>query len=243
MDELKIPLVGMVHGFSGVGKSRLAASGPTPCCVADLEGRGHYLPYPKTYWDPAAGAPPEADGSWTHCIVRITKYANLELLKQWIESGQHPFKSLAFDSLMEAQKRFIDDLAGVQQLKDYDWGTVLRNLEGMVRDFRDAAVMPNNPLEVVTTVVGTRETAPGQPGSRFVPLLQGQLRDTLPYYTDWCGYLYIGPPDEEGNTPRYMQVQPSASVVAKDNTSMLGGPILASPNLNDLWVAIKERTS
>ena len=237
--EGKTPFTLMVHGHSGHGKSRLGASAPAPVLVIDLEGRGHYLPYAKTFWDPAQGPPPEYDETWSHCVTVVRRYSELERIKQWLESGQHQFRSVVLDSLMEAQKRFIDDLAGVQQMKDYDWGTVLRNLESLVRDLRDCTLMPANPVEVVVVVVGTKETE----SRRLVPLLQGQLRDTLPYYFDACGYIYLAT-DNDGNTVRRLRLEPTDLIVAKDGTDLLVtgfGPVIENADLTTLWNHIRER--
>lgn len=230
----------LLHGDSGVGKSWLAASAAQPVLVLDAEGRARYLPYPnKIEWHPERGEkPPEADGTWTHCVVQITSFRTLDYVYQWLQSGQHQFKSVDIDSLMELQKRFIDDLVGANQLQTQDWGEVLRTLEGQVRKFRDLTLSDANTVDCVAITVGTKDTDSG----KRVPLLQGALRDTLPYYMDAVGYLYVAPDPTTGAMQRKLLVQPTNTVVAKDGTNQLGGPVIDNPNLAELYSKLSTTT-
>ena len=235
---MKVSLSMLIHGDAGVGKSWLAASAPPPVLVLDLEGRAKYLPYSsKVFWDPMSDAPPAApeSGEWTHCVASTTKFSALEKAYQWLQSGQHPFRSVVVDSLTFAQKRFIADLAGVSALQESDWGEVLRVLETQVRDFCDLCVSPRNSVEVVVFTVGTKSET-----NRRIPLLQGALKDTSAYMFDSVGYLYTAPDGSGGNT-RNLLVEPSAGIVAKDGTNLLGGPVIPNPNLTDLYNRLCER--
>lgn len=230
---MKATLSLLVHGDAGVGKSWLGGSAPPPVLVLDAEGRGKYLPYAKVFWDPTRDAPPVADGTWTHCIVAVTKYQVLETVYQWLESGQHPFVSVVLDSLMAVQKRLIDKLTGTAQLQQQDWGEVLRALEQKVRDLHDLTLSEHNTVNVVVLTCGTKDVE----GKR-VPLLQGALRDTLAYLLDAVGYLYLAP-GTDGQQSRNLLVQPTATIVAKDGTNMLGGPVIGAPNLTTLYAHLQ----
>lgn len=221
----------LIHGEAGVGKTWLVGSMPPPVCILDLEGRARYLPHgPKVTWDPDAEGPPEP-GDWTHCVVTATSYQKIENVYQWLQSGRHPFRSFGFDSISFAQKRFISKLAGTSQLKDYDWGEVLRVLETMIRDCCDLTLQERNPIEVVAFTAGTK-TEEG----RAKPLLQGALKDTCAYLFDVVGYLYLtqNVQDAQGPAVRNLLIQPSAGIVAKDNTGRLGGPVVLEPDLTRL---------
>lgn len=234
---MKSGLAILIHGDSGVGKSWLAGTAPPPTLILDLEGRARYLPAHiapgKVSWDPSQ-PPPQPDGTWSHCIVTATKFQTLELVYQWLQSGQTPFKSVVIDSLMEAQKRFIDGLAGTKTLEQQDWGDVLRTLERAVRDYRDLTIVESNGVQVVVLTVGTKTN----PAGKLAPLLQGQLQLTLPFYMDAVGYLY--PVHDNGTVQRNLLVQPTQLVVAKDGTDSLGGPVIENPNLTELFSRLER---
>lgn len=225
----------LLHGDSGAGKSWLAGSAPPPLLVLDIEGRAKYLPGgPKTYWDPAKDKPPEA-GDWAICIVQVTDFSTIEAVYQWLQSGQHCFKSVAIDSLMEAQKRFIDKIVGMEQLQTQHWGEVLRHLEHVVRDYRDLTHKQSNTVECVIFTVGSKTNEAG----KISPLLQGALKDTLPYFIDAVGYLYVTTNDQ-GEEQRNLLLAPRATVIAKDGTNRLGGPIVVNPDLSELFARLSQ---
>lgn len=228
----------LIHGDSGVGKSWLAGSSIAPVLVLDVEGRAHYLPYPnKIFWDPQRERPPECDGSWTHCIVKIEKFSQLQVVFQWLQSGQTCFKSVVLDSLMEAQKRFVDELVGMEQLQTQDWGAVLRHLESLVRSYRDLTLSSANSIDYIVFTVGTKVSDNG----KNIPLLQGALKDTLPYYLDAVGYLYVT--HDNGTHQRNLIVQPTPTIVAKDGTGRLGGPVIVNPNLTEMFTQLEGSTN
>lgn len=225
----------LLHGDAGVGKSRLAGTAPTPSLILDAEGRARYLPGRKIEWDPLRDAPPAVDGAWDMCIVSVTDFKVLSRVFQWLQSGQHGFVSVALDSLMEVQKRYIEELVGMEQLQTQDWGSVLRHLEALVRNYRDLVLSPANTVDCVVFTVGTRVNENG----RYEPLLQGALRQTLPYLMDTVGYLYVTH-DADGSLQRNLLVQPTQTIVAKDGTGLLGGPVIASPNLTTMFESLTQ---
>lgn len=154
--------------------------------------------------------------------------AVLTAVYSWLRSGQHPFVSVLIDSLMEIQKRTIDEIAGVNQLQTQDWGTLLRRLEHLVRSYRDLTMLADNLVSVVVFTVGSAEY-----DGKYEPLLQGALRRTLPYYFDVVGYLFVTQ-DEAGNSTRQLLIHPHQNFIAKDGTGKLPGPTIASPNLTSL---------
>mgnify|MGYP003403375864 CR=1 FL=1 len=234
----RTPLTILLHGESGSGKSWLADTTPGPRLILDVEGRSHFLPsQPKIEWDPV-GPPPEL-GDWETCVVHVRNPNVLDKVYQWLASGQHPFKSVVIDSLMEVQKRFIDDIAGTDQMKTQDWGNLLRKLESNIRSFRDMASNPHNGLDIVVFITGTVVEA--DTGLRR-PLLQGQIKLTLPYFVDVVGFIYIaGSEANPMQMVRHLLVQNTGFAVAKDATGQLGGPSIEEPNLTTIYTNLTTK--
>lgn len=222
----------LVHGEAGVGKSRLGDTAPAPRLILDAEGRAHYLPsQPKVFWDPRTEAPPVADGTWETCVAIVPDFATMEKVFAWLQSGQHGFVSVVVDSLMEIQKRLIDSVAGMEQLKTQDWGVVLRKLEKLVRDYRDLIITPVNTVNVVVFTVGSKQ---GEDG-KMRAMLQGAMATTVPYFVDAVGYMYTDFHPETNEVTRSMLIQPSRVAVAKDGTGKLPGPVIPNPNLATIY--------
>ncbi len=224
-------LTALIHGESGVGKSWLGDTVPAPRLILDAEGRAKYTPSgPKKTWNPKADPPPVYDGTWETCIVTVTDFETLNLVYQWLRSGQHPFVSVVIDSLMEAQKRCIDNVVpGIKSLDQQDWGTVLRSLEKLMREYRDLTLVENNAVTVVVFITGsTDDDGPKR------PLLQGQIRSTSTYYMDVVGYLFLNPL-EDGTFVRTLLVHKQPGFAAKDGTGRLPGPFIPNPHIEQLY--------
>lgn len=233
----RITMTSVIHGESGTGKSWLADTSPPPRLTLDIEGRAKHTPsQPKVWWDPITQSPPAAptaEAFWETCVVKVNNFSILGTVYQWLRSGQHPFKSVNVDSLMEAQKRFIDQFKGTAALRTQDWGVVLRELETFVRNMRDIVEIDEAHVDVVTIVTGS------MPDDRGIqrPLLQGQLKNTLPYFVDLVGYLFVAP-IEGGGMQRTLQITPTPFAVAKDGTGKLnsaGTGQIPNPSLIDLY--------
>lgn len=224
----------VLHGESGVGKSWLGGTAPAPRLILDIEGRGRYIPAQvgTVYWDPKSQNPPVYDGTWDTCIVSVLDYSLLDTVYQWLRSGQHPFKSVIVDSLMEAQKRFIDSHSGLNPVKTQDWGVILRTLESFVRNLRDLVAIEAVPTDVAVIITGSKDV-----DGKMRPLLQGQLASTLPYFVDVVGYYQVGWNAQTEQYERQLLVQPTPQAVAKDGTGRIAGPsgVVSNPNLTNVY--------
>lgn len=206
----------VVHGEAGVGKSWLADTAPAPRLIMDAEGGSEWTPSePKVLWDPQA-TPPPPDAETV--IVYTRDFATVDRVYQWLNSGQHPFNSVTWDSLTEIQKRCMDQIVGANQLRKQDWGTLLRFMEGTLRQFRDLKMHPVRPLQAEVFIALSNDRGENMPKTR--PAVQGSLTTTLPGYVDVVGYLYLEA-DENGVSHRWLQIQPWNNVVAKDRTHLL----------------------
>jgi hypothetical protein len=213
----------LIHGASKSGKSWLADTSPQPRLVLDAEGGNgtRWTPSKKVFWDPTREAPPTADGSWETCIVNVRDYASVQRAYEWLNSGQHPFRSVTIDSVSETQQRGVDALVGTDIMKTQDWGTLLRQMSKLVRDFRDLINHPTNPLSTVMFICMSKETGTGQ----FVPYVQGQLATILPYQVDVLGFLNrIPDPNVPGAFNRFLMIQPDAGYLSGERVGgRLGG--------------------
>lgn len=218
----------LIYGDAKVGKSWAAATAPRPALVLDVEGKAEYLPGKQVTWDVYKDPPPEA-GDWEICVAPIVDFRGLVAALKWLQSGQHCFVSVDLDSLTEAQKRFMDEHVGLDTPEQQDWGKILRHVEKLVRDYRDLIRLKGNTIRCVAFVAGED---PDDSGKKR-PLLQGQLRKSLPYLVDVCGYMYVTH-DQQGNIGRNLLVQPTATIVAGDGTGKLTGPVIADPDLTRL---------
>jgi hypothetical protein len=208
-------LSALIHGGAKAGKSEIAASSPPPVLLLDAEGGSRFLRRRMTLWDPTQYAPPVADGSWDVCVVIVRDFETVNRCYTWLASGQHPFKSVVLDSVSEVQQRCIDGQVGTAQMKQADWGDILRMMSDIVRKMRDLTIHPTNPLEAVILVAMTRDM-----GGKQKPFVQGALATTLPYYLDVIGYLYTEA--TEAGIQRKLLVAPHPSYEAGDRTGRLG---------------------
>ena len=217
-------LASVIQGESGAGKSYFGGTTPPPRLVLDAEGGSKFikankrrtLPNGKKFWNPLTEAPPEADGTWDACFVDVFKWAEIDAAYRWLASGQHGFQSVVIDSLTEAQKRLVDDVAGTDQPTLQDWGTIGRHFEDIIRKFRDLTRHQTNPVNVVMLCLSHLRDG------EVRPFLKGALELSLPAFVDVVGYLYTQASTTEGNTiDRFMQIAPANKIIAKDRTGAL----------------------
>lgn len=220
----------LAQGDSGAGKSWLADSAPKPLLLLDAEGRSEHTPSRKITWDPHE-PPPEASPDWDTAVVNILTYQDLDLPIQWLQSGKHPFRSVAVDSVTELQARLIDKLVGLMQMDQQDWGEALRTLEGDVRKFRDLRKNPVRPIEALIMLTGAAER-----NGKQRPMLQGQLASKLAYHFDVVGYLQWAVA-ENGDFVRQFLIHPAIAPdkQVKDDTHVLSqhyGPFIINPDIS-----------
>ncbi len=216
----------VVHGESGTGKSWFTDTAPAPRLILDAEGGSKFTPsQPKVMWDPMVGPPPL--GAET-VIVLVRDFQTMQYAYQWLNSGQHDFQSVGLDSITELQKRCKDSiraLEGTGGFRIQDWGTLLDDMELLIRQFRDLWMHPIRPIPVTVFITTTQMDDKGV----YRPHVQGGLKLSLPYFTDVVGYLYTAI-NELGQLERRLLVQNSPGFIAKDRTDRLGYEII-DPNI------------
>jgi hypothetical protein len=176
----------LVHADTKVGKSTFGNSTPAPRLLLDAEMAYRFLPGEKVFWDPISQAPPRWDGVWETCVVILRTYAEFERAYEWLNSGQHDFRSVVIDSISELQTKCKDDLTADGRMSIQLWGDLLTAMERKCRAFRDLTEHPTRPIEAIVLTAMTQMR-----DGKWRPYLQGQLQVKAPYYFDVIGYLYV----------------------------------------------------
>jgi hypothetical protein len=158
-------------------------------------------------------------------MVYVREYSAVTRALDWLMSGQHPFSSVILDSVSEMQQRCVDNMVGTNPMKQQDWGQLLRIVSDTIRKFRDLITHPTHPLWAVVFIAMT-----GERTSKWKPLVQGALRDTLPYYVDVCGYMFIDQP-LDGPSARRLLVAPNAEFEAGERVGGVLGAVIDNPTI------------
>lgn len=230
-------LVTVIHGDSGVGKSRLGVTSPLPLLVVDAEGGSRFAIKQSgrtfTNWDGYGKPPSEYE------IVHVTlrDFSTLESITGWLASGNHPFVSVVFDSITEIQKRCLDLVSpGVASVQTQQWGELLRRMEGLVRQYRDLVVeeTDGNPLRVVVWLAIS-----GEVDDKIRPWVKGQLARTFKQYVDCIGYLKEEVDLADGASTRTLMMKGDWRIDAKDRTDVFPASI-PNPNISEMYELMKE---
>lgn len=193
----------VIYGHSKKGKSHLGDTTPAPRVVLDAEAGSRFTPSKKIVWNPSE-PPPEPNDSWSTAIVPVHEFRDVQSVYQWLNAGKHPFRSCVLDSISEIQQRIVDSMVGTNQLKQQDWGTLLRTGSDLIRKFRDLVTNKIKPLDAVIYIAMAKNRTSD---NVWIPYVQGSLATVLPYYADVCGYLDIVT-TEDGRSIRRLFVAP-----------------------------------
>lgn len=224
------PLSTVIHGESGAGKSWLGDTTPGPRLILDAEGGSRFTKSEKTTWDPMLGEPPKGTDT---TIVYIRDFQQMMMAYQWLESGQHDFQSVVLDSVTELQKRCKDAIkAGSTGMRIQDWGTLLDEMELLIRRIRDLWMHPVTPVPVTCFITTTKMDE----RNTYRPHVQGALNLSMPYFVDVVGYLHTVP-NEGGGLRRHLLVANAPGFIAKDRTDRLGFEVV-EPDIKEMLVQI-----
>jgi hypothetical protein len=228
-----------VHADSKVGKTTLGSTCPKPLLILDAEGGSKFLPLRKIDWDGHA-APPVYDGTWDACVVIIRDFETLTRVKQWMDFGQHHFKSILVDSISEIQRRCKAAIQAPTEMQTQQfWGQLLVRMDEIIRGIRDLTLHPTNPLTVAMFIAETRINQQG----KWTPYMQGQIAVALPYWMDIVGYLYVQQMVNADGTPsdqyvRQLLVTPHPQYEAGERVQGRVGPVITNPNIETILAAV-----
>lgn len=184
----------LVHSASKEGKSTLSSTAPLPLLVLDAEGSWKFIdtvgyrsstPLRKVNWNPLRETVPRYDGTWDVVRVHVDSWQTMQEVYRHLTQREHDFQSIVLDSITEVQRRCKANIrTGSAQMDQQRWGQLLDQMDGLIRGFRDLALLPNT----IRCVVFISETV--MKDGAWRPFMQGQIRDTMPYWVDILGYLY-----------------------------------------------------
>jgi hypothetical protein len=226
----------LIFGEFKRGKSVLASTAPQPVLVLDVERGSRFTNHRHTVWDLAKHAtPPVHDGTWDVCSVYIRSMKDVDLVYQWLNSGQHPFKTVIIDSISALQQLMIDDLYGVKQLEQREWGHIFRVFVSLTKKFQNLKIHPTAPIDalILIAMARVRDKEP------MKHLVQGQFGDYLPYMVDVVGALAIvRRPD---NTEvRRLFVEPHPQYAVGERVGGCLGPWIDEPNISDMITVVRK---
>jgi hypothetical protein len=209
-----------VHGEAGVGKSYLADTLPAPRLILDVEGGLRFTPSRKVYWDPRQPIPKQ-DGTWDTVVVPIGKdwHESTQNVYQWLSTTDHPFRSLAIDSMSELAERVLSSIAGAKLPAIQDYGNLYYKINPVAKGFRDLRDHPTHPLDVVMFVCGSQEKGKEQGVMR--PAIIGKTANAIGYMVDVMGYMSLSI-SQANEIRRTITFVPLPGIAAKDRTGRLG---------------------
>lgn len=234
-------LNGLIIGPSGHGKSWLGSTTPPPRLIVDLEGRAKYSPNGRqaTQWDGVSNPMQLARSATRTYILEVKSLQQLDTTRQWLRSGQHPFKSVTIDSLMEAQMRATEQLRpGLQSMRLPDWGDLLRMMQVFAREIIDLTKEPATGVRCTILLAGAKRDDDG-----FIrPLMQGQIARNVPYWCDVVGYLEKVRL-ENGKIVRRLWIdqRQEGDLETKDGTDYISaqfGHCIIDPNIEAMYNAL-----
>lgn len=228
----------LVHADSKVGKTTMASTSPAPMLILDAEGGSKFLPIRKVTWDPIQGPPPAADGTWDACVVIVRDFDAMRVTYQWLQSGQHQFRSIVVDSITEVQRRCKQNLAGTDAMNQQSWGQLLTLMDALIRGYRDLTLHPTNPVQVVVFIAETRQSSSG----KWRPYMQGQIDIALPYWMDVVGYLYVDHSLDANGQPtvpvRKLLIAPNDQFEAGERVQGRLPQVIESPNVTSMLLQV-----
>ena len=232
----------LIHADSKEGKSTLTSTAPFPHLVLDAEGSWKFIdqqgylsgwPLRKRPWNPMTEPIPRWDDTWDVCRVHVDSWQTMQQVYLALTQFDHDFVSLTVDSITEAQRRAKANIrTGSAMMDQQAWGRLLDAMDALIRGFRDLTLMPNT----LRCVIFVAETA--MKDGRWRPFMQGQIRDTLPYFVDGCGFLYteMRPAGDQQVKVKRMLIGAGVSAAHIVGERFQGRlpDIIDNPNFNDM---------
>jgi phage nucleotide-binding protein len=224
--EQTFPLKMLIHSPSGNGKTYFLGTAKgdprlTPMLICDFEGgvRSIRSKVRLIALEDLGKIKPEPGGI---DVVRIRDVADFNHVYEIIAGDDHPYKTLAIDSLSELNylnlTTAVDEAAksdtrhdpDIPEIQDYNRNNI--QMKKLIRFFRDLEMHT-----IFTSIAGEQQDARTKL-MQYRPALTGKLVNEIPGLLDVVGYLaVIEDTDEEGNAIMYraLLMHPSERYMAK----------------------------
>lgn len=231
----------LIYGAPGVGKTRVAASAPSPLII-DVDEKG--TDSVRRDIDPYA--------------IRIETWAEINDIYWYLQSGEHDYKTVVIDSLSGLQQLATNFVLGDESSRDASrdpdmpdrrvWGKVGQLMKVQITNYR------NLPLNVVFTALDrTRETGEGEEEEQVVvgPSVSPAIQKHVTAAVGTIGYLvkrevvvkYKKMVDDEEKSfkrreiRRRLLVGDSERYISKDRNGLFG-EFIDAPDLTEMIALI-----
>lgn len=206
----------LVCGPSGIGKTVLCSTAPTPVIISAEKG---LLSLRK----------------FRVLAIEITNVDELGEAYRWCIQSQESkgIYTVCLDSISEIAEVVLANLIKTVGKNDprKAYGEVIPQMSTVIRMFRD---IPGKNVCVTAKMEQSKDEMTG--AMMFGPSMPGkQLGPMMPYFFDEVFALRIGK-DPQNNLFRYLQTQPDLQYVAKDRSGSLA--FMEPPNLTHIFTKI-----
>jgi len=205
----------LVYGRSGVGKTKLIETAPKPIIISTEQG---LLSIAGT------GIP----------VLEVEIVDDLYEAYNFINTAKNlkKYKTVCLDSISDIAEAVLSDLKKTKKDPRAAYGELNTTIADVIRKFRD--------LPTSTYFIAKSETYENSAGMQAMrPSMPGKsLTNGLSFFFDEVLALRINE-DDEDNTYRYLQTQPTLTVDAKDRSGNLNK--IEKPDLKILFKKLRGR--
>lgn len=204
----------MVYAGSGIGKTVLVATLPSPVMLSAESG---VLSLRKRNLEKLFGVG-NPDITYNVPIIQVQSVNELSEAYNWLTQSAEArqFESVALDSLSEIAEVVLNNAK--RQVKDprQAYGELIEKMESLIRAYRDLpgknVYMAAKMEPMKDELTGVVKYGPSMPGSK--------LGSKLPYFFDEVLRLGVNK-DPQGNSYRFLQTQPDMQYECKDRSGAL----------------------
>lgn len=219
----------LVYGPSGIGKTVLSATLPTPLLLSAESGS---LSLKQKNLERLYGVG-NPSITYNMPMILITNVQDLTDAYRWCTESNEAkgFQSIALDSLSEIAETVLNNAK--RQVKDprQAYGELIEKMETTIRAFRD---LPNKHVYMSAKMEPNKDELTGI--TRYGPSMPGkQLSVKLPYFFDEVFRLGVNK-DAQGVPFRFLQTQPDLQYEAKDRSGSLDA--MEYPHLSNVFSKI-----
>jgi len=194
----------LVYADSGVGKTTLIKTAPKPIIISTESGllplSGLNIP-----------------------VIKVSTFDELSEAFEYVTdpNNGHLFETICLDSITDLAESILTSYKKETKDPRQAYGRINDDIAEIIRAFRDIETH-----HVYFTAKMNRVEDSNSGVARYGAMMPGRtLAQQIPYFFDEVLWLAVDE-DDEGNTFRYFQTQPSSTHTAKDRSGKLDNPEL-----------------